>query len=89
MPFAHVGEGEREAAEVGFVAHDVPGAFKDEGTDAGEDGEFGGGGLQGTGFAEVLNHWGFFAVAAFDREDACFGEETLYTVEDLTYGGIV
>lgn len=89
MPFAHVGEGEGEVAEVAFVAYDVPGAFENEGADVGEDGEFAGGGLQGLGFLEVWDHWGLFAVATFDGEDARFGEETFYTMEYLAYGGVV
>ena len=89
VPFAQVGERDREVAEVGFGAHDVPGAFEDEGADVREDGEVGGGGLRGGGFPEVVDHGGFFAVAAFDCEDACFGEEALDAVEDLAYGGVV
>ena len=89
VPFAHVGEGEGEVAEVGVVAHDVPGASEDEGADGGEHGEFRGCGLLRAGFAEVLDHGGFFAVAAFDCEDAGFGEEAFYAVEYLAYGCVV
>lgn len=89
VPFAHIGQSEREVAEVGVVAHDVPGAFEDQGANGGEGGELRGSGLEGARFAEVGNHGRLFAVAAFDCEDAGGGEEAFYAVEYLAYGGVV
>jgi len=84
VPFSDVGEGGFESGEVDVFAHYVPSSFEDEGADPRKGREV----LSaiGGGVTELADHGGFFAVAAFDREDYGGGEEAGYSAEDLVEG---
>lgn len=80
VPFADIREGVRKGAELRVFAHNVPGAFQDEGADTREDRKGLWGGILAC-VAELADHWGFFAVPALDGENAGFWEETAHAAE--------
>lgn len=69
------------------LAHDVPGTFEDEGTDASEDRKslLGGSLIFG---AEEADHGGLLAVTTLDGQDTGFWEQTVHTSEYLVQGSV-
>lgn len=65
MPFADVWKGVCKDAKMLVFAHDIPGAFENEGTDTGEDRKFLSGRIVLFG-AKQANHGRFFAVSTLD-----------------------